>query len=756
MTPEALAKQFDNLFWSEKGYSATPTTIKQKNGKVKFKYVAIPGDLGPELWLKHLTTEIGLTPSPMIKSIFCLWGAIDDDRYNLTEGQKLEIIKKCKELFLIPCLSKSGGLQLYAFADEEIRASLMRNRLIKARDILGLDPKTEIFPKQVKVENGEYGNGITTPYRGWFINSKKMGWSGTTALSHEGNKITRLNPDEFVMAIKKTSRNKNFYQTFETYESPNSKNGEAKANEDYEPGSMQDPAIQDMSATELVAKIRKEKMAIDDDSFFDDLVTLVVAKGVGGFATNAEILNPLISLPDTGVDQEYFEKKIIRARTKLDIEDPEISRQKLLKDVIYIKSKDKFFDLTTNDEYRKESIDYTYARLFKKGTATAFIKKNAKRVVVEDWIYEPKKYDPNKKIITFDEKLYLNAYYPNTLKPEEGNIKLWDQLLNHIFTDTMKYKEHFLDWVAYQLQNPGEKIRYACILHSKNFQLGKGSIWRALKECFGFHNVCEIDVKQALDKSKSYLVNSQLVLIDEMQSAGSFGEKIELLNHLKRIITEENIGSRFLYVDYKMIKSCTNYLLFTNHKDALSLPPNDVRYWVYMSEQPRLSNAFYKEYHKWLDAGGAKYILHSLLERDITSEFEPKGVAPETPFKIEMSKAGSHPLTKLLRQMLEENDEPFTEGVEIVSSMQIFNYFKHHNLLARSKINDVANALEAVGARPLGQCRVMIKGKLTRPSLYVIREHEKYIGMQSQKIAESWTPIPEHIIDGKGDKHNHY
>ena len=110
----------------------------------------------------------------------------------------------------------------------------------------------------------------------------------------------------------------------------------------------------------------------------------------------------------------------------------------------------------------------------------------------------------------------------------------------------------------------------------------------------GSHNAKEIDVGQAIDKSKGYLTNSQLVLIDEMQSAGDFNEKMKLLNHLKRIITEDSISSRALFIDYKIVQSCTNYILFTNHKDALSLPPNEVRYWVFMSDRERMPDSFYK------------------------------------------------------------------------------------------------------------------------------------------------------------------
>ena len=88
--------------------------------------------------------------------------------------------------------------------------------------------------------------------------------------------------------------------------------------------------------------------------------------------------------------------------------------------------------------------------------------KNARRIVVEDWIYDPKGYDPKQRLIEVEKKLYLNSYVPSDLIAEIGDITYWDQLLDHYFNDNQKYKEHFLDWLAYMVQHPGEKIRHAC------------------------------------------------------------------------------------------------------------------------------------------------------------------------------------------------------------------------------------------------------------------------------------------------------
>ena len=38
--------------------------------------------------------------------------------------------------------------------------------------------------------------------------------------------------------------------------------------------------------------------------------------------------------------------------------------QQIINDVVYIMSRDKYFDISTNEEYKKEAIDFKYARYF--------------------------------------------------------------------------------------------------------------------------------------------------------------------------------------------------------------------------------------------------------------------------------------------------------------------------------------------------------------------------------------------------------
>ena len=318
---------------------------------------------------------------------------------------------------------------------------------------------------------------------------------------------------------------------------------------------------------------------------------------VGAYKSDEKIIGPLLKLDEeiTKADLNYYRTKLNRARTTQGIDDPRIARNKFINNVVYIKQNNKYFDLTTNQEYSKDAINFEYSRLYaeERGGPVFHLQNSPKRRSVENWVYDPTQYKKGDPLIKINGLSYLNSYQPNDLVAVKGDTSLWHKMLNHVFTGPSKYKDHFVNFHAYNLQNPGVKQRHGLVVVSTEFQFGKGSLFRALQSCYGVNNSLAIDVKQALDKSKGYLCNSMLVLVDEMQSSGKWEESQNVLNDMKRIITEKEVSSRSLFVDYKIVKTCTNYMFFSNKKDALKLPPNEVRYWVYVTNRKRLPQEYY-------------------------------------------------------------------------------------------------------------------------------------------------------------------
>ena len=78
-----------------------------------------------------------------------------------------EVITKIRklELPLVPCRSKSGGMHIFMFIPDGIKASEMKQKLKECALSIGY-PGSEIFPKQTEIrsDRGDTGNWLNLPY----------------------------------------------------------------------------------------------------------------------------------------------------------------------------------------------------------------------------------------------------------------------------------------------------------------------------------------------------------------------------------------------------------------------------------------------------------------------------------------------------------------------------------------------------------------------------------------------------------------
>jgi len=160
-------------------------------GKLKFN----PGDYGwsgklitEEDYNQHLngTKSIGIQPCD--DDGLARFGAIDIDPKvykDLDIKKYLDIIQQ-KELPLIPIKSKSGGLHLYLFTKEFVKAKVIRDFLEQVLFLFKLPITTEIFPKQTKLGSDTNGNKVN----GNFINLPYFNKSERVALDPSGKEMS--------------------------------------------------------------------------------------------------------------------------------------------------------------------------------------------------------------------------------------------------------------------------------------------------------------------------------------------------------------------------------------------------------------------------------------------------------------------------------------------------------------------------------------------------------------------------------------
>ena len=402
--------------------------------------------------------------------------------------------------------------------------------------------------------------------------------------------------------------------------------------------------------------------------------------------------------------------------------------------IAYMMKQKKYYDLEDKEMYDAEAIDVKYSKFFEgKYTPLKYWKLHKDSKVCVDFTYKPN--DPN-RFVHVNKKLMINVYEKNDLVPDtKVDTDIFWALLKHVIPHD-ECREHFLNWYAFPVQNPGVKIRHAVIMQSDEFQLGKGSLFDLHRDMLGTGNTRKIELAEALDKGKNYLLNYQTVLIDEAKSSGSWTEKAQLINTLKTIITEGSIGVRQLYKEYSEQDTCTNYWINTNYKDAFPLPKNEVRYFVYFSPAKR-NQQMLDEFHlQRLQNNLAAGVLAELMDRDL-SKFNPLAPAPHTIFRDQMSGMADRPLNDFIREQFEQGVFPFDR--DMMTTVELFDYLKFEKRLKITREREVANALELLGGKVRKQ--IPITQIADRATVWIIRNHDEYVTMSGTDLGRKYVPF---------------
>jgi hypothetical protein len=210
-------------------------------------------------------------------------------------------------------------------------------------------------------------------------------------------------------------------------------------------------------------------------------------------------------------------------------------------------------------------------------------------------------------------------------------------------------REHFLNWLAFTLQQPGKKIGHALVLIG-NQGVGKDTLLRPFFEAVGLHNVATID-SDILAGAWSFYLKAPVIYVQEASK-----RQTDFYNKLKPFISAQKT---LLPVNEKhmrqwFVENFQNWLVTTNFDDALHLEEGDRRFWVHrvLTDEPP-PEEYFTRLHGWLANGGTQAVFGWLLQRDISS-FKPEASPPMTAAKRGMLDASQAAPIRWLREQLRE------------------------------------------------------------------------------------------------------
>jgi Primase C terminal 2 (PriCT-2)/Family of unknown function (DUF5906) len=398
--------------------------------------------------------------------------------------------------------------------------------------------------------------------------------------------------------------------------------------------------------------------------------------------------------------------KTLRADLKKELANLERSSNKLLTPTVtpddklptwargfcYVLESNTFFHRATGREMKAEVLDNCYgAMMMTESRANGkpecapsdFLLNVATIPRVDNFRYDPA--HPDQTFISEGKKRFVNIYLPTFPEPDLSTSKECGELFQEHVAKLIlepEYARVLIDWMAYQVQNPGLKIRWAVLLQGA-MGCGKTLIAEAMRSILGAGNVVMMDASLMLrDMFNGWAMGSQLVAVEEIRVVGH--NRHEVMNRLKPCISNDHISVRLHYQGAIQVPNNTNYIMFTNHHDSLAVTDGDRRYFVVNSafqnkaQVLSLGEAYFDKLFHMIhtNPGGLRAWLE---EWPISKEFKPHGHAPVTKYLSELSRASASPLTTAIVDIIGDSLHPLIK-TDLLSSSPLGLLLEQRNL----------------------------------------------------------------------------
>lgn len=423
------------------------------------------------------------------------------------------------------------------------------------------------------------------------------------------------------------------------------------------------------------------------------------------------------------------EREMARAASKTPkVSTPDEQLPAWARGLCYVAGQDEFYQRHTGRSFKPQVLD----SFFSVQLMTAADEARAQPAVrprdyllnlmkcprVDDYTYDPSRVDP---IVQDGKRRAVNLYIPDHPDPDPTTAEeagaLFQAHVKNLIAEP-EYQQTLIDYLAYHVQHPGEKIRWSVVLQGAE-GCGKTTLSEAMRAVLGSRHVRNINAELLFTGFNGWAMGSQLVAIEEIRVVGH--NRYEVMNNLKPCISNDHVSINEKNLRAFQTKNVTNYLMFTNHQDALAIGEGDRRYFVLFSKLqnkaqirelgddyfPRLFEMFRTQ------APGLRAWFESW---PISENFNPHGHAPDTPYRQAMIRTAAPAVNGAIMEILEEGAY-LTIQRDILSLTALTNALELHRLGAQASDRNVTTALLELGYQFID--RAMVGG--TRHRLYAHR-----------------------------------
>lgn len=379
-----------------------------------------------------------------------------------------------------------------------------------------------------------------------------------------------------------------------------------------------------------------------------------------------------------------YTEEICGAKPILDAKGFDAITDEMSETYIYVRDRKDFFELKTSKFVDKEQINDWWKHYTKKQMMSQILLSDEGFKKLQSY-FTHAGLNPGVVTITkgdikgLEPGEYLNIYKPSGVLAKQGDTKGFNEYYSWLFGDDnwliIKQCLSFMLNSKKEIKHNGIKIQWFIILHSKAQGVGKGLLALVLQSLFGNFNVkINVRFKQLVSTHSTIIEGAQIIVLNEVVLTNSVGDKKELSEEFKNLITEPNLMINPKNKPEVEVPNLCNFFVFSNSKAPLYIDDEDRRAFVinikWTKEEAQKKLSTFKQYilNTIKDPSAFKWHLENEINYDREMFFND---APFNEDKEELIKNNRDDFQDLMDSCLDNIRFPFAnqmskEGVHYV------------------------------------------------------------------------------------------
>ena len=223
-------------------------------------------------------------------------------------------------------------------------------------------------------------------------------------------------------------------------------------------------------------------------------------------------------------------------------------------------------------------------------------------------------------------KNYVNAYVPITVDSKKGNPKPFLDHLAKLLPDQGD-RDIILAYMAAVVQHPGVKFQWCPLIQGAEGN-GKTMLSRCVAEAVGEPYTHWPVANEIAEKFNGWIENKIFIGVEDIYLPESKADVIEIL---KPMITSDRLEIRGMGREKVTRRICANFILNSNHKDAIRKTRNDRRFSIFYTAQQSeadivrdgMGEAYFIPLYNWLRREGYAIVTDYLKGYAIPDALNP-------------------------------------------------------------------------------------------------------------------------------------